>query len=343
MEKRRPRGLDVADQCGLLQFFMMNLLGPVTPNDVCDPVVLCVIHHEARVYGRRVGHDAQSEARGPSAIRHGLANVDDLDTADRPVAGEVPLDPLPDRRGFARFAGNDQDRLTTRRRHQLRVEQVGFDSVRERHLGVGHLDIFEPRHHPLASRQQPHLVGEGLFVSEQHTLIGDRDDIVVERTGGDRFLRLLGKNGALRVQPMPARDCSRRLDMLPRGKCTPRHAVDEELNARLKRRALVVLFTEFVDSVMAELLIESLKRMANRHVVIFVTMQDPTMTGLTQAEPDNFDTIARAVVAHDFLRERSIVLERIARLGVHCLDAPVGGLTVGLLNRYLEIKQTGLL
>ena len=116
-----------------------------------------------------------------------------------------------------------------------------------------------------------------------------------------------------------------------------------ELNARLKRRALVVLFTEFVDSVMAELLIESLKRMANRHVVIFVTMQDPMMLGVTQAEPDNFDTIARAVVAQDFLRERSIVLERIARLGVHCLDVPVGGLSVGLLNRYLEIKQTGLL
>ena len=116
-----------------------------------------------------------------------------------------------------------------------------------------------------------------------------------------------------------------------------------ELNARLKRRALVVLFTEFVDSVMAELLIESLKRMANRHAVIFVTMQDPMMVDLTEAAPDNFDTIAKAVVAHDFLRERAIVLERIARLGVHCLDVPVGGLTIGLLNRYLEIKQKGLL
>ena len=116
-----------------------------------------------------------------------------------------------------------------------------------------------------------------------------------------------------------------------------------ELNARLKRRALVVLFTEFVDSVMAELLIESLKRMANRHVVIFVTMQDPTMAGLTSADPENFETIAKAVVAHDFLRERAIVLERIARLGVHCLDVPVGGMTLGLLNRYLEIKQKGLL
>jgi len=116
-----------------------------------------------------------------------------------------------------------------------------------------------------------------------------------------------------------------------------------ELNARLKRRALVVLFTEFVDAVMAELLLESLRRMANRHAVIFVTLRDPLTTRLIERDPQNFHIVAEAVVAHDFARERAIVLERIARLGVHCLDVPVGGLGVALLNRYLEIKQEGLL
>lgn len=116
-----------------------------------------------------------------------------------------------------------------------------------------------------------------------------------------------------------------------------------ELNARLKRRALVILFTEFVDSVMAELLVESLKRMSNRHVVIFVTLQDPSLVQLGEAEPENFEVIAEAVIAHDFARDRDVVLERIARLGVHCLDVPVGKLSTALLNRYLEIKQEGLL
>lgn len=116
-----------------------------------------------------------------------------------------------------------------------------------------------------------------------------------------------------------------------------------ELNARLKRRAMVVLFTEFVDSVMAELLIESLRRMANRHVVVFVTMQDRLTAELADAPPDNFDSLARSVVASDFQRDRAIVLERIARLGVHCLDVPVSGLSLGLMNRYLDIKREGLL
>jgi uncharacterized protein (DUF58 family) len=116
-----------------------------------------------------------------------------------------------------------------------------------------------------------------------------------------------------------------------------------ELNSRLKRRALVVLFTEFVDLISAELLIESLQWMTRRHAVVFVTMRDSTLTRLRAAQPDNFSRIAEAVIADDFLRERSIVLERVARLGVHCLDVPARGISAALLNRYLLIKQRGLL
>jgi hypothetical protein len=49
------------------------------------------------------------------------------------------------------------------------------------------------------------------------------------------------------------------------------------------------------------------------------------------------------VVAHDFLRDRAIVLERLERLGVHCLEAPAQGLSASLINRYLSIKERGLL
>lgn len=116
-----------------------------------------------------------------------------------------------------------------------------------------------------------------------------------------------------------------------------------ELNSRLQRRALVVLFTEFVDTISAELLIESLQLMTKKHVVVFVTMKDPMLTGLQNAAPDDFNRVAQAVLADDFLRERSVVLERIARLGVHCLDVPAQGVSAALLNRYLMIKQRGLL
>ena len=116
-----------------------------------------------------------------------------------------------------------------------------------------------------------------------------------------------------------------------------------ELNARLKRRALVILFTDFVDTITAELLIESMQRVANRHLVIFVTQRGSLLQNAVDASPARFADVAQAVIAHDFLRERSIVFERLERLGIHCLDVPSRGLPVALINRYLLIKQRGLI
>jgi uncharacterized protein (DUF58 family) len=116
-----------------------------------------------------------------------------------------------------------------------------------------------------------------------------------------------------------------------------------ELNGRLKRRALVILFTEFVDTVTAELLIESMQRTAHRHVVVFVTLRDPFLQAMIDATPQRFEDVAKAVIAHDFLRERRVVFERLERLGVHCLEMPSDRLSVGLINRYLIIKQRGII
>jgi uncharacterized protein (DUF58 family) len=46
------------------------------------------------------------------------------------------------------------------------------------------------------------------------------------------------------------------------------------LTARLKRRSLVVVFSDFTDPTAAELMVESLGRLANKHLVLFVTMAD---------------------------------------------------------------------
>jgi uncharacterized protein (DUF58 family) len=116
-----------------------------------------------------------------------------------------------------------------------------------------------------------------------------------------------------------------------------------ELNTRLKRRALVILFTDFVDTITAELLIESMQRVANRHLVVFVTQRGSALQRAVDAAPARFADVAQAVIAHDFLRERSIVFERLERLGIHCLDVPSRGLPVALINRYLLIKQRGLI
>ncbi|MHC4547662.1 MAG: DUF58 domain-containing protein [Planctomycetota bacterium] len=115
-----------------------------------------------------------------------------------------------------------------------------------------------------------------------------------------------------------------------------------QLSLRLRRRSLVVLLTDFVDTVTAELMIENLGRLARRHLVLFVTLRDPSLGRIAGRRPETLSRLHRAVVAGDFVRERDLVLRRLRRLGIHCIDAAPADISTALLNRYLELKRREL-
>ncbi|MEQ8356137.1 MAG: DUF58 domain-containing protein [Kiloniellaceae bacterium] len=115
------------------------------------------------------------------------------------------------------------------------------------------------------------------------------------------------------------------------------------LAGRLNRRSLVILQTEFVDTITAELMLENVERLAGRHLVIFVCLQDPRLEATVDGEPASLDALARSVIADEFLRERRVVLERLRRLGVHCLDVRADRIGPALINRYLDIKRRELI
>jgi uncharacterized protein (DUF58 family) len=112
-----------------------------------------------------------------------------------------------------------------------------------------------------------------------------------------------------------------------------------ELSQRLRRRSLVVLITDFVDTVTAELMIENLERLSRHHLVLFVTLRNPEIAGLTTAKPTSLNGVARGVVAAEMLRERRTVILRLRRLGIQAIDADPDGVSPELLNRYLDIKR----
>jgi uncharacterized protein (DUF58 family) len=112
-----------------------------------------------------------------------------------------------------------------------------------------------------------------------------------------------------------------------------------ELSTRLRRRSLVVVFTDFVDTVSAELMIENLSRLARRQLVVFVALRDPALDTVALERPRRLGDVYRSVVASDLVRERERVLARLRRMGIACVDAPPGGISSRLVNRYLDIKR----
>ncbi len=115
------------------------------------------------------------------------------------------------------------------------------------------------------------------------------------------------------------------------------------LSARLNQRSLIVIFTDFVDTVGAELMLRGVARLTERHLVLFMMMKDVEVEGLADGIPSTPEDIARAVVAGGLMRERSLVVERLRLLGVHVIEADHRRLRPILVEEYLRLKRESLL
>ena len=111
-----------------------------------------------------------------------------------------------------------------------------------------------------------------------------------------------------------------------------------QLSQRLKRRSLIVVFTDFTDSVSARLMVENLDRLARRHLVLFVALADPLLQQLEDDLPGSLSSIHQSVVASDLHQERRKVFARLRRSGIQLLEIQPGQVSTSLINRYLEIK-----
>jgi uncharacterized protein (DUF58 family) len=111
------------------------------------------------------------------------------------------------------------------------------------------------------------------------------------------------------------------------------------IGQRLSRRSLIVVLTDFVDTITAELMVENLDRLSRRHVVVFVALQDPGLAVVAAQEPKGVLELNRAVVAGGLLRDREVVLRRLRRLGIYPIDAAPGQVSPRLINTYLDIKR----
>ena len=112
------------------------------------------------------------------------------------------------------------------------------------------------------------------------------------------------------------------------------------LTTRLKRRSLVVVFSDFTDPTSAELMVESLGRLANKHLVLFVTMADAEIERVIAAPPADIATLARSVTADTLSQQRKLVLGRLKRMGIDVIEAPWEKIGPQLIDRYFLIKNS---
>jgi len=115
------------------------------------------------------------------------------------------------------------------------------------------------------------------------------------------------------------------------------------LGARLTRRSMIILFTEFTDTVSADFMLRAMRRLVETHLVVVVVLRDQELEAFADANPQTADDVTRAVTAANLLKERRIVITRLRHLGVHVVESEYDKVAERLVQSYLDLKRRDLL
>lgn len=114
------------------------------------------------------------------------------------------------------------------------------------------------------------------------------------------------------------------------------------LEARHRKRCLLLVFTDFTDELSAQDMYSSLVALTRRHVLIFIAVGDPQLQVIFDSESTETRALYQKAVAGQLLGERKRVLARLERLGIYTVDAEPMRLTAPLIRRYLEVRLRGV-
>ena len=119
------------------------------------------------------------------------------------------------------------------------------------------------------------------------------------------------------------------------------------LSQRLRKRSLVVLFTEVIDDVSARSVVRTVRGLGPRHLALCVLFRDEALDATVEPhhrarEPTAADLYQRAAAAEAILWRDRLVRD-LQEAGALVLHISPSKLTPALINRYLRIKAQRLL
>jgi uncharacterized protein (DUF58 family) len=110
-----------------------------------------------------------------------------------------------------------------------------------------------------------------------------------------------------------------------------------------KRRALIVWLTEVAETAGVPEVIENALRMAPSHVVLFGVVRQPEVSALAASVPASPAAMYRVMAAQETIERREALLHGLKQRGALVVEMSPAALSEGLVDRYLEVKERGLL
>jgi len=115
------------------------------------------------------------------------------------------------------------------------------------------------------------------------------------------------------------------------------------LNKNTPGRSLIILYTNYESIQGMERQLTLLKKIARRHLVLLVSFINSELVELSQQKAKSIEDIYLSTIAEKNIREKNMFMDSLAHHGIINLRVRPDELTLGVLNKYLEIKNRGLL
>ncbi|HKU67819.1 MAG TPA: DUF58 domain-containing protein [Candidatus Baltobacteraceae bacterium] len=115
------------------------------------------------------------------------------------------------------------------------------------------------------------------------------------------------------------------------------------VRAHVRKRSLIVFFTDMVDPVAQSSVLAQIGTLARRHLVVCAFMNDAAIERRLETPAERPDDAYATAVALELQDERKTAAAVLSRMGVQVIDVPARTLTTSLIDRYLQIKARGLL
>ena len=117
----------------------------------------------------------------------------------------------------------------------------------------------------------------------------------------------------------------------------------EYIAANSKRRSLVIVITDLVDEEGSKELLTSLRLLRPRHLPLVVTIADRDLRAVVSNAPETARDLFTQSVAEEIMYLREAALRLVESQGGLALDVTAAALAPAILEKYLQVKERGLL
>jgi len=115
------------------------------------------------------------------------------------------------------------------------------------------------------------------------------------------------------------------------------------VRSRVRRRSLVVIYTDLLDEVASENLLSAVSLLRPLHLPLCVAIRESEWDELLKDPPTKVQGVYERAVLQELLHQRSKALGGLVQKGALAMDLPPSKLSIGTMERYLEVKRRGLL